>query len=358
MTDKNEVDKKELKKEIEAVLKASKNENTTLLSKGGIVGEENMEFIDTGSYMINALLSASIYKGVPTNMITCLSGNEAVGKTYMAINIIKNFQNKYAGGVAHYFETEHALLTDMIVDRGVDPDRWLHHPVNTVEEFNHQCTTVLNDCKDLKIIKPIIVLDSLGNLSTNKEMKDVEEGNDIQDMTRAKKIKATFRVLALKLGNRGVPMLVTNHIYKSMGLFAKNNQGGGSGIMYGADTIIEISKAQEKDADKNVVGSVLTFKNTKSRLTREKCVVKTRLFYDTGLDRYYGLLDLGKAGDLFKKVGNKWEFPNGEKGFENAIYKNPEKWFTPEILDKLDAIAEDVFNYGSSLEKIVVEDVE
>ena len=352
------IDKKALKKEMEELLKASRNKNATLLGKDGIVGEENMSFIDTGSYIINALLSASIYKGIPTNMITVLSGNEAVGKTFMAINIVKNFQNKYEGGMVHYFETEHALLTKMIVERGVDPDRWIHHPVNTVEEFNHESTKQLNLCADMKLVKPMIVLDSLGNLSTTKEMKDIEEGNDIQDMTRAKKVKAMFRVLALKLGNMGVPMLVTNHIYKSQGMFPKNNQGGGSGVLYGGDTILEISKAKERDSDKNIIGNVLTFKNTKSRLTRENCVVKTRLFYDTGLDKYYGLLDLGKAGDLFKKVGNKWEFPNGDKAFESVIYKNGEKWFTPEILDKLDAIAEDVFNYGTSKELLVVEDVE
>lgn len=344
-----------LAKELKELLKTAKIENAKI-GTDGITGQENVEFIDTGSYIINALLSASIYKGVPNNMITVLSGNESVGKTFIALNIAKNFQDHYENGSVFYFETENAIMEQMLIDRGFDLDRWVHIQSTTVEQFRTGCVKVLNGCKNSSIIKPIIILDSLGNLSTNKEIADITDGVDKRDMTRAQLIKGAFRVLSSRLGTQGVPMIVTNHVYETMGLYTKKEQSGGSGIKYGAHCILEISKAKEKDSDKNIIGSILTFKNSKSRLTRENCVVKTRLFYETGLDRYYGLLDLGASGGLFKKVGNKWEMPDGTKSFENAIYKDPEKYFTKEILNKLDEIAQDVFNYNSTKELLVIDE--
>jgi len=347
-----------LKSEIAKLLKASKNELATIVGKDGIVGED-MEFIDTGSYILNAMLSASIFGGLPNNLITVLSGNESVGKTYMAIQMAKNFQDKYDGGTIAYFESEHALMTKMLIDRGIDIDRWLHHPVATVEGFRTQCTKILNDYKDVEEMKLMVVLDSLGNLSTNKEIGDILAGDEKRDMTRAALIKGAFRVLALELGNLGVPMIVTNHVYDTMAAYSAKQQSGGSGVRYGADTIIEISKAQQKDdKTKTVVGNILTFKNTKSRLTREKSIVKSRLFYESGLDRYYGLIDLGALGGLFKKSGNKWQWPDGSIEFEKVIYDNPAKYFTSDILLELDTIAKDVFSYGSSKDLLVVEDDE
>jgi len=346
-----------LKDEIASMLKASKNELATLVGKDGIVGEE-MEFIDTGSYILNAQLSASIFGGLPNNLITVLSGNESVGKTYMALQMAKNFQDQYDTGVIGYYETEHALMTKMLVDRGIDTNRWMHHPVATVEAFRTQAVKELENYKKTSEMKLMMVLDSLGNLSTNKEMGDILSGDDKRDMTRAALIKGAFRVLAMELGNLGVPLIVTNHVYETMALYSSKQQSGGSGVRYGADTILEISKAQNKDKAKNVIGSILTFKAAKSRLTREKSVVKSRLFYDTGLDRYYGLIDLGAIGGLFKKVGNKWEWPDGTSETENKIYDNPAKFFTSDILLSLDEIAKDVFSYQSSKELLVVEEDE
>ena len=141
----------------------------------------------------------------------------------------------------------------------------------------------------------MMCLDSLGMLSTTKEIEDTAEGKETRDMTRAQVVKGAFRVLTLKLGRRGVPMIVTNHTYDVIGsMFPQKEMGGGSGLKYAASSIIYLSKKKEKDGTE-VIGNIIHCKNAKSRLTVENRMVDVRLNYETGLDRYYGLLDLALA---------------------------------------------------------------
>ena len=196
----------------------------------------------------------------------------------------------------------------------------------------------------------MLCLDSLGMLSTTKEMTDSAEGKETKDMTRAAILKAAFRVLTLKLGQARVPMVVTNHTYDVIGsMFPQKEMGGGGALKYAADYIVYLSRRKEKDGTE-VVGHVIHCKNHKSRLTKENKIVDVLLRYDTGLNRYYGLVDLAVDHGIFKKVSTRIEMPDGTKVFSKAIYKNPEKYFTKDILDQLDVICQKEFTYGSEIE--------
>jgi RecA/RadA recombinase len=315
----------------------------------GLDGSDVGGYIDTGSYVFNALLSGSLFDGLPNNKITCLAGESATGKTYFSIGIVAQFLAANPEGVVLYFDTEQAVTSDMFTERGVDPKRVAVFPVETVEEFRHQCLTIVDKvlATDESERKPMmIVLDSLGMLSTAKEMNDVVEGKNTRDMTRAQVIKGTFRVLTLKLGKAKIPMLMTNHTYDVVGAYVPTKElGGGSGLKYAASTIVTLSKKKDKQDDE-VVGNLITCKLYKSRLTKENKIVQVQLNFDSGLNRYYGLVDLALDCGIFKKNSTKIELPDGTKVFEKHINEEPQKYFTADILKQIDEKVQEEFKYG------------
>ena len=334
------------------IIKETGNEYAAVVSEGVEAGDvEN--FIDTGSYIFNGLISGSMYGGLPQNKITALAGESATGKTFFLMGMVKNFldQNPNAGVV--YFESESAITKQMVIDRGIDADRMVILPVTTVQEFRHQTLKVLDRYmqQDVDIRRPLFVcLDSLGMLSTTKEVEDTAEGKETRDMTRAQVLKAAFRVLTLKLGKAKVPMVVTNHTYDVVGSYIPMKEmGGGSGLKYAASSIVYLSKKKEKDGTE-VIGNIVKIKNQKSRLTKENSMCEVRLTYDKGLDRYYGLLSLAEKYNIFKKVSTKYELPDGKKFFGKTINDNPETYFTEEVLEKLDIAAKKEFMYGNEEE--------
>ena len=193
----------------------------------------------------------------------------------------------------------------------------------------------------------MFVLDSLGMLSTTKEMEDTAEGKETRDMTRSQIVKAAFRVLTLKLGKAKVPMIMTNHTYDVIGsMFPQKEMGGGSGLKYAASNILYLSKRKEKDG-KEVVGNIIHCKNYKSRLTKENALIDVRLTYKDGLDKYYGLLDLAIKHNIFKSVSTRIELPDGSKQYAKTINNEPDKFFTKDILAQIDEAAKKEFLYGA-----------
>ena len=334
------------------LIKESGNKHACIVD-GGIHGSDIVGFVDTGSYIFNAILSGSIYGGIPDNKIIALAGESATGKTYFALGIVSKFLSDNPDGVVLYFDTEQAVTSNMITGRGIDPKRVGVMPVSTVEEFRHQAISIVDKYTELpkQEKKPMmIVLDSLGMLSTEKEMNDTAEGKTTRDMTRAQVIKATFRVLTLKLGAAGIPMIMTNHTYDVVGSYVPmKTMGGGSGLKYAASTIIYLSKKKVKEGT-DIIGNIIHCKLYKSRLTKENSVVDVMLNYNEGLHLYYGLLTLAEKYDIIKKVSTRYEFPDGTKAYEKAIYKNPEKYFTEDIMSKLDEAASKEFIYGKQEE--------
>ena len=331
------------------VIKETGNEYASLASEG-VVGGDVESFIDTGSYAFNALLSGSIYGGLPGSRITAIAGEAATGKTFFALGICKHFLDKDKDAGVIYFESENAVSKDMLENRGIDSSRVVIMPVATVQEFRLQAIKIIDKYleqeKDKR--KPIMfVLDSLGMLSTTKEMEDTAEGKETRDMTRSQIVKSAFRVLTLKLGQAKVPMIMTNHTYDVIGsMFPQKEMGGGSGLKYAASSIVYLGKKKEKDGTE-VVGNIVHCKNYKSRITKENAIVDVRLTYKKGLDQYYGLLDLAEESGLFKKVSTRYELPDGNKQYAKTINNEPEKYFTKEILEKIDEYTKRKFTYGT-----------
>ena len=334
------------------IAKQAGNEYAGLVADGVEAGDVD-SYIDTGSYVFNALLSGSIFGGLPSNKITALAGESATGKTFFLQGICKNFLDKNPDAGVIYFESESAITKQMVIDRGIDPNRMVIFPVTTVQEFRTQSLKVLEKYLDQDEAdrKPILLcLDSLGMLSTTKEVEDTAVGKETRDMTRAQVLKAAFRVLTLKLGRAKVPMVVTNHTYDVVGsMFPTKEMGGGSGLKYAASSIVYLSKKKEKDGTE-VIGNIVHCKNQKSRLTIENKMVDVRLTYDKGLDRYYGLIDLAVKHGIFKQVSTRIELPDGSKQYGKTINNDPEKYFTEDIMKKKDEAAMKEIKYGNLTE--------
>ena len=328
------------------LIRTTGNEFASIVEEG-VAAADVSGYIDTGSYIFNALLSGSIYDGLPDNKITALAGESATGKTFFALGMCKQFLEDNADAAVIYFESESATSKKMIEERGIDSSRIMMVPVTTVQEFRTQAIRILDQyMQDKTDMKMLFVLDSLGMLSTTKEIEDTTAGAETRDMTRAQLVKGAFRVLTLKLAKAGVALVVTNHTYDQMGLFAKRVMGGGSGLKYAASSILFLSKKKEKEGTE-VVGNIVHCKNEKSRLTVENRVVDVMLTYKKGLDRYYGLIDLAIKYGIFEKSSTRVKLPDGTTQFAKTINNNPEKYFTKEVLDKLNEAAKQEFLYGN-----------
>ena len=311
--------------------------------------QENERFIDTGSYIFNGLVSGSIFGGVSSNRITAIAGESSTGKTYFSLAMVKNFLDSNPDGYCLYFDTEAAVNKGLLQSRGIDMKRLVVVNVVTIEEFRSKALRAvdiyLKTSEEER--KPcMFVLDSLGMLSTEKEIRDALDDKQVRDMTKSQLVKGAFRMLTLKLGQANIPLIVTNHTYDVIGSYVPTKEmGGGSGLKYAASTIIYLSKKKEKD-QKEVIGNIIKAKTHKSRLSKENKDVSIRLYYDErGLDRYYGLLELGELGGMWKNVAGRYEM-NGKKIYAKEILKNPTEYFTDEVMQSLDKIAQEQFSYG------------
>jgi RecA/RadA recombinase len=325
-----------------------KDDDTHIVADG-LGSAEFSGYIDTGSFILNAVLSGSIYGGVANNKVTAFAGEQATGKTFFAMGVVQQFLLDNPDGGVIYFDTEAAVTRDMMASRGIDTTRVVVSEPDTIQKFRHVCLNIIDKYTDTpeKDRKPMLmVLDSLGQLSSSKEMEDTADGKDTRDMTKAQLIKATFRVINLKLAKIGVPLIVTNHVYAAVGSYIPTNEiAGGSGLKYTASTIAMLGKKKDRDGT-DVVGNIIKVTMYKSRLSKENKRVEVKLSYKTGLDRYYGLVDIAVKHGIFNKVSTRVELPDGTKTFEKSIYKEPEKYFTKDILDLIDKAAKKEFAYG------------
>ena len=311
--------------------------------------DETETYLDSGSYIFNALVSGDLYGGFSGNKITAIAGESSTGKTFFSLAVVSNFLDNHPDGVVLYFDTESAITRSLLESRNVDTQRVVVLNVVTIEEFRTKALQAVD--KYLKYPEDerqpmLFVLDSLGMLSTEKEINDALADKNVRDMTKSQLVKGAFRMLTLKLGQAKIPLLVTNHTYDVIGSYVPTKEmGGGSGLKYAASTIIYLSKSKEKDG-KEVIGNIIKAKTAKSRLSKENQEVQIRLYYDErGLDRYFGLLELGELGGMWKNVAGRYEI-DGKKIYAKEIYKNPDKYFTEDVIEKLNVIARGIFSYG------------
>jgi len=324
-----------------------KDEDTSIMGDGKGAAEFGGT-IDSGSYMLNAVLSGSIFGGIPNNKITAFAGESATGKTFFVLGVAKQFlQDNPDGGIV-YYDTEAAVTKQMMEERGVDTSRVIISQPDTIQKFRtHAMKTI--DMYEKSPDRPpmMFILDSLGLLSTEKEVADTTEGKDVRDMTKSQLIKGAFRVLTLKLAKIGVPMIVTNHVYEVIGSYMPMKEmGGGSGLKYAASTITYLSKKKVRDGT-DITGIIIKAKMFKSRLAKENAQAEVLLSYKGGLDRYYGLLEFGEKHGIFKKSGNRYEMGES-KLYGKQILKEPEKYFTEDVLKKIDEKVAEEFKYGTT----------
>ena len=313
--------------------------------------DESERYVDTGSYIFNGLVSGSIFGGVSGNKITAIAGESSTGKTFFSLAVVKNFLDSNPDGYCIYFDTEAAVNKGLLESRLSIQSlkRVVVVNVVTIEEFRGKALKAVDIYlkKDANERKPcMFVLDSLGMLSTEKEIRDALDDKQVRDMTKSQLVKGAFRMLTLKLGQANIPLIVTNHTYDVIGSYVPTKEmGGGSGLKYAASTIIYLSKKKEKDG-KEVIGNIIKAKTHKSRLSKENKTVEIRLYYDDrGLDKYYGLLELGEIGGLWKNVAGRYEIA-GKKIYAKQILADPETYFTDEVMQALDEIAQKEFSYG------------
>lgn len=331
-----------------------KDEDTNIVSEGK-GSAEYTGCIDTGSFILNAVLSGSLFGGVPNNKITAFAGESATGKTFFVLGIVKAFLDANPEAGVMYYDTEAAVTKHMMVQHGIDVTRVIVAEMDTIQKFRAHSLKTLEFYEKSGDKRPpfMLVLDSLGMLSSTKEMEDSSEGKETRDMTKAQVIKAAFRVLTLKLAKVKVPLILTNHVYAAVGAYVPTNIiSGGSGLTYAASTIAMLSKKKDREGTE-VVGNIIKVKMYKSRLSKENNQVEVRLSYDKGLDKYYGLLELAEKYDIIKKVTTRYELPDGTRVFGKEINNNPEKYFDESMLQRLEECAKKEFSYGSyTMEKV------
>lgn len=348
----------------------TKRTGVTLVPISELIANDNTTYTDTGSYVLNALISGSIRGGLPSDTIVGIAGEKATGKTYVCISICKHFLDANPDGVVFYFDTEGAIKPAMVVDRGLD-DRFKLQKVNTLEQFRLETVRIVNDYMTYpENERPpmLMVLDSLGNISTVKELTEAAVDIDKQkkDMTKAQIVRSVFRVLSIKLEEANIPLIVTNHVGVKIGARVRAGMpppiemSGGEGLKFAASTILILTKSSIYD-EKNKVFTGVRMKAAlyKSRHTVEKMQAETKLDYATGMDRYYGLIEFAKKFGLTEKSGVGLKFnigPNPKQFFASQIESNPQLYYNEEVLDAIEAKVKVAFAYGKGVPMSLLSD--
>lgn len=330
------------------------NDFLSVLKEAGVAKADQIsttEFVDTGSYTLNALLSGTIYGGIPGNRVIMWAGAPSAGKSFLTLSCVKTYMDTNPDATVLYFDTEFALEEEMVEKRGIDVSRFHIIPTDTLQDFRTKITKILDALEKGKGKKKVMmVLDSLSNLPTAKELADTLAGNDTRDMTKAQVIRSIFRVITSKLGKLGIPLQVTSHTYASMDMYSPVVISGGAGGVYAASTVITLTKAKLKEGTE-VVGNVIRATTYKSRYSKENQKVELRLDFNTGLDRYYGLLPIAEKYGVIVKEGRKFKLPDGRLVWEKEIHANPEVVYTKEILDKIDEACKKEYLLGMGEEE-------
>ena len=230
----------------------------TIAPDGEIIDDNPMakidEWISTGSYILNAALSGSIFGGMPNRRSLGLAGEEGSGKTYIALSILRNAIETH-GYQAIYLDSEGSIDKDFVARLGVDTSKVRLQPVNTIEQVNFICSQIINQfetnaANDITSPKVIIVLDSLGNLSSEKESTDTFEGNQKRDMTKQQEIRKLFRVNGMKFAKFGIPFIVNAHVYEKIGSYFPGKEvAGGGGLKYNVSIMFMLSKKKLEDKE-------------------------------------------------------------------------------------------------------------
>jgi RecA/RadA recombinase len=325
------------------------------------------DWLSTGNYLFNAQIAGSPYKGCPSGRVWQLAGLNSVGKTFLMLETVKNAQA--LGYFFILFETEMANNSkEDLKSRGINTENMLFVPCPTVAELNTQMINILDEISPND--KVIIGVDSIGNISTTKELGDKTSGNDARDFTKQTELRALFRTVTLKAGIKNVPIIVINHVYSQIMGFGGNIISGGEGSLYNSSIISSFTKAQVKGTGKedkdDTIAAKITSTNVKCRTAKEKTKIQFNIDFESGLTLYSGLFEWCYEDEgLFIKEKNSYYIdPTKIKTVcdtkEKAISKGkmtPDFW-EGFLKNGLAEYMEKRFKYQSATEGIVVEDDE
>ena len=280
--------------------KNSKVKSTDILSESILFGEKDM--IPTDVPMVNVALSGDMDGGLSSGL-TVLAGPSKHFKTSFALLMGSAYMKKYPEAVMLFYDSEFGSPQNYFESFGIDTDRVLHTPIQNVEELKFDLVSQLENIE--RDDKVIIVIDSIGNLASKKELEDALNEKSVADMTRAKALKGLFRMVTPYLTMRNVPLLAVNHTYQEIGLFPKAIVSGGTGIYYSADNIWIIGRRQQKKGT-DVTGYHFIINVEKSRFVKEKSKIPVEVTWEGGIATYGGILDVALAGGYVTKPNVGW----------------------------------------------------
>lgn len=331
---------------------------------------EVTEWIHTGNYHLNACVSGSLFRGWPNNRSCSVAGPSGTGKTFLTLNSVREAINM--GYSVIYYDSEAAVDKDQMLKFGIDVTKVNYQPMNTVQDFRTSVTTITQKMQEIKrkggeIPKLMIILDSAGNLATQKEIDDAASGSEKADMTRSKVLKSIFRIIMTPLADLKIPFIFTNHTYQSQSFIPQQIAGGGTGPEYAASIVLMLNKAQLKDgADK--VGIIVTAKPTKNRFAKPT-PIKFHLDFSKGMNKYVGLEQyatweicgitrgsIEKGVKVPKATARGWICEHLDEVVSNAEFFT-EKMFTQEVLEKINEHIQPIFNYNSDAGGLDIEEM-
>lgn len=285
---------------LDKIKKNTTIKDSAILAKSKFFTEKDM--ISTPVPAINIALSGDVNGGI-TPGLTMWAGPSKHFKTAFSLLMAKSFLDRYEDAALLFYDSEFGSPQSYFTSFGIDTDRVLHTPITDVEQLK---VDIMNQINELdRSDKIMIIIDSIGNLASKKEVEDALDGKSVADMSRAKQIKSLFRMVTPHLTLKDIPMVVVNHTYKEIGMFPKDIVGGGTGSYYSADNIYIIGRQQEKDG-KEITGYNFIINVEKSRYVKEKAKIPVTVSYDGGISRWSGLLDIALESGHVVKPSNGW----------------------------------------------------
>lgn len=270
----------------------------TVVSKSRFF-DEKRGFINTGIPALNIALSGEVDGGLSSGL-TVIAGPSRTFKSCMSLKVVAAFLNKYGDGVCLFYDSEFGTTNEYMREMGVDTDRVIHIPVTNVEQLKFDIVEKIYEIEESDNV--IILMDSIGNIASKKEVEDAVNEKSVADMTRAKAIRSLFRIITPELVMRGIPCIAIGHVYEEIGMFPKTIIGGGTSLMYSCNTAIIISRSQEKDGAE-LIGYNFNMVIEKSRFVKEKRRIPLTVRYDESIDETSGMMDMMKNGGFIISTG-------------------------------------------------------
>jgi RecA/RadA recombinase len=342
---------------LDKIKKNSTIKDSAVLSQSKFFTKKDM--IPTSLPAINIALSGRLDGGL-TPGITMWAGPSKHFKTAFSLLMAKSYMDKYPDAAMLFYDSEFGTPQSYFDSFGIDTDRVIHTPLTDVEQLKFDIMQQLQGVERSDHL--IIVIDSIGNLASKKEVDDALEGKSVGDMTRAKQMKSLFRMVTPHLNLKDIPLIVVNHTYMEIGMFPKAIVGGGTGSYYSADNIFIIGRQQEKEGTE-IIGYNFIINVEKSRYVREKSKIPVTVYHDGGISRWSGLLDIALESKHVVKPSNGWYSKVDDDGvMEEKKYRlkdtdNKEFWMPILLQKSFIEFVKNKYQVGSS-EILKDEDIE